>query len=81
MEKDYIQLDFIPIKKGEILPSKDMIIHYRIETYDLYKYAFIDHLKFQAIKRIIYQQLSDADCVIILEDKKVVKIINKGEEI
>lgn len=79
MEKDYIQLDFIPIKKGEILPSKDMIVHYRIETYDLYKSDFISYLKYQAIKRIICQQLSDADCVIILEDKKVVKIINKGE--
>ena len=81
MDKDYIQLDFIPIKKGEHLPSKDTIVHYRIETYDLYNNAFIDYLKFQAIKRIIYQQLFDADCVIILEDKKVVKIINKGEEI
>lgn len=73
-----MKLDYIPIYKNKIYPTKEMLFHSEgivpkgITNIDTFRNAMID----SAIRS---KYLSNCDCVIVLEEGKVIEIIKKEE--
>ena len=67
MNKDKIVLDVIPIYKGEIYPTKDMIYHYKNEPKIYY------YLDFQKNIKLTYKEDLDYATFLMNEKKRKVK--------
>lgn len=70
-----VLLDVIPIYKNEMYPTKDMIWHYRTENIITNNKEVI----YESMINDIRKKFWDCDCVIILDDGKVIEVL-KGEK-
>ena len=70
-KKNEIVLDVIPIYKGEIYPTKDMIYHYKNENLRCVNKETEIDLMIEEIRR----HFSDCNAVIILEKGNVIEVL------
>lgn len=73
-----MKLDYIPIHKGEMLPTKDMWFH---SKGIIPKGATnVEDFKNKMINEAIHSNyLADANCVIVVEEGQVIDIIQRGD--
>lgn len=71
MDENKIKLDVIPIYKGEIYPTKDMIWHFLVEIKNGANREYILKNMFMEIK----YKFSDCNTIIVIENGKVIEIL------
>lgn len=71
-----ISLEVIPIYKNEIFPTKNECFHFIDKKKNIPKAVILEHM-IQQIIDIFYR----CDCVVILEEGKVIEILVKEKSI